>query len=314
MHIDTHRISIYNKNILSIMYNMDVVELNDSIAKMRRLSADIRIQTIKALANAGYGHIGGAMSVADVLGVLYGGVMNVRPHQPDWEQRDYLVVSKGHSGPAVYAALALRGYFPMEWLDTINQGGTPLPSHCDRRKTPGIDMTTGSLGQGFSAAVGIALGNRLKGLDNYTYCIIGDGEMQEGQVWEAAMCAAQNHLDKLILFIDDNKKQLDGFTKDICDIYDICEKFTAFGWEATSVKGYDAEEIAGAVESAKRVRGKPSAIRLDTLKGLGCCFAENVFNHYMNITQQMADEAIAEIERRYAAGTFPGGDLEWQLN
>lgn len=284
-----------------------------NIEGMRRMGADIRIETIKALARAGFGHIGGAISIADVLGVLYGGVMNIRPEDPNWEGRDYLVVSKGHAGPGVYAALALKGYFPMDWLTTINQPGTRLPSHCDKKKTPGIDMTTGSLGQGMSAAVGIALGNRLLGKGSYTYCIVGDGEIQEGQVWEAAEAAAHHTLSHLILFVDYNKKQLDGRVNAICDPIDIVEKFRAFGWNAKRVKGYDAEEIYKGILWAKEQAKGPSVVVLDTYKGLGCNFAERQeFNHYMNIDAEMAADAIAEIERRYAAGTFPGGEYQWQ--
>jgi len=151
--------------------------------EIRRFSADIRIETIKALTYAGFGHIGGSMSIADVLSVLYGEAMNIRPEQPDWPDRDWLILSKGHCGPALYATLALKGYFPMDWLKTINVIGTKLPSHCDMLKTPGIDMTTGSLGQGISAAVGIALGNKIQKRKNYTYCIVGDGELNEGSFY-----------------------------------------------------------------------------------------------------------------------------------
>ena len=283
------------------------------VETMKRLSADIRIGTIRALAQAGFGHIGGAISIADVLGVLYGGAMHIRPEDPNWEDRDWLIVSKGHAGPGVYAALALKGYFPMEWLATINQPGTSLPSHCDRRKTPGIDMTTGSLGQGMSCALGVALGNRIKGKSSYTYCIVGDGELQEGQIWEGAQAAANLRLDHFILFVDYNKKQLDGRLEDICEPQDILEKFRSFGFDARMVKGYDAQEIYDGILLAKAEEGKPSVIVLDTYKGLGCSFAEKEeFNHYMNINWEMADESIAEIERRYAAGTYPGGDFKWR--
>lgn len=266
--------------------------------KLERFAADIRIQTILMFAHAGYGHIGGAMSIADVLAVLYGGVMSIDPKNPAWEERDRFVLSKGHSGPSLYAALALKGYFPMEELKTLNQGGTRLPSHCDRLKTPGIDMTTGSLGQGVSTAMGIAMGIRMKGLDSYTYLIVGDGELQEGQVWEGAQFAAHQKLDHLIAFVDDNKKQLDGFVNDICEPFDICEKFRSFGWHAQIVKGYDVKEIYQAIIQAKKAAGKPSVIVLDTIKGKGCCFAENAdFNHYMVISEEMAEESIKEIEK-----------------
>ena len=173
----------------------------DNFEKLRRFSADIRIWTIRTIAHAGYGHIGGAASIADVLAVLYGDVMRIDPKNPGWEERDWFVLSKGHCAPALYATLALKGYFPMEWLKTLNQGGTNLPSHADRRKVPGVDMTTGSLGQGISAAVGIAWANRLQGRDSWSYCIVGDGECNEGQVWEACQAAGHAKLDHFILFV-----------------------------------------------------------------------------------------------------------------
>jgi len=280
--------------------------------RMRRLSADIRIETIKALTEAGYGHIGGSLSIADALGALYGGVMNIRPEEPDWDERDFLVMSKGHCGPALYAALALRGYFPMEDMKQINRGGTKLPSHCDRLKTRGIDMTTGSLGQGMSSAEGIALANRLKGLSSYTYCILGDGECQEGQVWEGAELAVQLKLDRFIVLVDDNKKQLDGPVENVRTGQDLKKKWEAFGFHAQRVAGYDVEAICDGIERAKEAEGVPSVILLDTLKGLGGDFAEKVaFNHYMVMNWDMANKAIAEIERRLAEGTYPRGDVRW---
>ena len=282
----------------------------ETIKRMQRLSADIRIQTIKGIASAGFGHIGGSASIADVLAVLYGAVMKIDPSNPDWEDRDWLVLSKGHAGPALYATLALKGYFPMEWLETINKPGTNLPSHCDRLKTPGIDMTTGSLGQGLSAAAGIAMGNKLKSKQNYTYCILGDGEIQEGQVWEAVQSAAHFKLNNLIVFIDSNKKQLDGRIKEICEPFDTEAKFRAFGWNAHTVKGYDVAEIYDAINLSKTSVDKPSVIVLDTIKGLGVNFAEEVdFNHYLVIDESMAERGIAEIERRYKEGCYPGGDF-----
>lgn len=282
------------------------------IESMRRLSADIRIETIRSLTHAGYGHIGGSMSIADVLGVLYGGAMNIRPEQPDWDERDFLVLSKGHCGPALYAALALRGYFPMEWLETVNRGGTRLPSHCDRQKTPGIDMTTGSLGQGMSSALGIAWANRMKGLESYTYCILGDGECQEGQVWEGAELAAQLKMDHFIVFVDENKSQLDGKVASIRVGQSLQRKFEAFGFFVQRVRGYDAEDILRGIDAAKLNLGCPSVILLDTFKGLGYQPAEPLsFNHYMVMDWDMADAAIAEIERRLKEGSYPRGDVRW---
>mgnify|MGYP005762783143 CR=1 FL=1 len=278
--------------------------------KIRRLSADIRIYTLKGLAaSVGFGHIGGAMSIADVLAVLYGGMMKVHPDDPKWEDRDYLVLSKGHCGPALYAALALKGYYPISWLETINGPETRLPSHADGRKTPGVDISTGSLGQGMSTAAGIALGNAMNGKKNYTYCIIGDGECQEGQVWEGIMFSVHQKLDHLIIFVDDNKKQLDGPVKEIQNPLSFEEKFKTFGCHVKKVCGYDCEEIWEATEEAKHVRGCPSVIILDTEKGIGCNFAEKEsFNHYMTFDVKMAEGACEEIERRLRDNTYPRGE------
>ncbi len=259
----------------------------------------IRIETIKAIGNLGFGHIGGAMSIADTLAVLYGGVMKIDPKHPTWEDRDWLVVSKGHAGPAVYAALALREYFPLEELNTLNKPGTHFPSHCDRNLTTGIDMTTGSLGQGASTAVGVALGNGMDGRISTTYLVLGDGECQEGQVWEAAMFAAQHRLDNLIAFVDDNKQQLDGYTRDINDLIDVQLKFESFGWHAQRVDGSNVSEIYDAIAAAKKEKGKPSVIVLDTVKGKGCSFAEGVLdNHHMVVNKNQAEEALKLLEEK----------------
>lgn len=279
--------------------------------RMVRLSADIRIAAIGAISDAGFGHIGGSMSMADVLAVLYGSIMRYRVDEPEWAERDYLVLSKGHSGPGLYAVLALSGFFPMEWLSTVNKPYTRLPSHADRQRTPGVDMTTGSLGQGISAACGIALGNRLRRYDSITYCIVGDGEMQEGQVWEAIQFASHQRLDKLMVLVDHNKKQLDGDVVSICDPLDYEAKFKAFGWDVTSVDGHDVQSIFDGIMSMKRLEGKPKAVVLHTEKGLGCCFAEEAaMNHYMVVNHQLAERAIREIELRLEAGTYPRAGAE----
>ncbi len=280
--------------------------------RLTELSAEIRKQTCVAIGSAGFGHIGGSASIADVLAVLYGGMMKIAPANPKWEDRDWLVLSKGHCGPGLYAALAIAGYFPLDWLRTLNQPGTRLPSHADCKRTPGVDMSTGSLGQGMSSAVGIALGNRLKGRDSYTYCIVGDGELNEGEIWEAAEAANHLKLDHFIVLIDWNKKQLDGRLEDVSEPLDIEEKFRAFGFDARTVCGYDVKAIWEGIEAAKAVPGKPHVIILDTLKGLGVSFAENVeFNHYLTFGLDKAEEAAAEIDRRLADGTYPKGDMKW---
>ena len=254
----------------------------DKIKELKVFAIKIRMETIRALGNLGFGHIGGSMSIADTLAVLYGEAMNIDPKNPKWEKRDWLVCSKGHAGPAIYSALALKGYFPVEELKTLNKPGTHLPSHCDRNLTIGIDMTTGSLGQGASTALGAALGHRLNGTGNRTYLILGDGESQEGQVWEMALSAAQQKLDNLIAFIDYNRGQLDGYTKDINDLGDLKAKFESFRWFTQEVDGSDVKAIYEAIEKAKEVKGKPSAIILNTIKGKGCSFAEGIEkNHSM---------------------------------
>lgn len=260
---------------------------------MKEFAKEIRIQSIKALKNLGFGHIGGAMSAVDVLAVLYGRVMNIEPENPKWEDRDYFVMSKGHAGPALYSTLALLGYFPVEELSTINTNGTRLPSHCDRNKTPGIDMSTGALGQGMSTAIGIAHGHKLLNKDNYTYLLVGDGECDEGQIWEGALYAPQHKLSNLIAFVDYNKQQLDGYTKDILDLGDMRKKFDDFGWYALEVNGHDVDAIYNAVMLGKSQKEKPTMIILNTSKGKGCKFAEGIlYNHHMTFTKEQCDKAI----------------------
>jgi len=268
--------------------------------ELRVIAESIRLVTLQTLANTGFGHIGGAMSIVETLAVLYGGgELLCDPSNPKWESRDRLVMSKGHAGPALYATLSLRGFFPEEILKELNQGGGSLPSHCDMHKTIGIDMTTGSLGQGMSTAIGIALGLRLNKSDNYTFLILGDGECNEGQVWEGALFAAHNKLGKLITFIDWNKQQLDGFAKDIIDMGDIGAKFESFGWHTQTVDGHEPFAIKTAITKAKSVKDKPSAIILDTVKGNGCDFAEGVAaNHHMNFTTEQITNAIVAAEQR----------------
>ncbi len=261
-------------------------------------AAEIRKLTIRAMEAAGYGHIGGSMSIVDLLAVLYGGVMNVDPKNPKMRDRDYLVLSKGHCGPALYAALAYKGFFDKDELCTLNANGTKLPSHCDRLKTVGIDLSTGSLGQGVSLGIGAALGNKMQGIDSYTYIIVGDGETQEGQVWEGVQFLAHRKLDNVIIFVDNNKRQLDGYTEEVCSSFDLAAKFAAFGLLSMEIDGHSVNEIYDAVARAKKAR-RPAAIIMNTDKGHGCNFAEIAgFNHYMVITNEMAESAVNEIDAR----------------
>jgi transketolase len=274
---------------------------NNKTRAMRLMAAKVRLETIHQMMVIGFGHIGGAMSIADVVGVLYGGEMKLDPKNPLWEERDKLVCSKGHAGPAIYSALALRGYFPMDWLDTLNRSGTNLPSHCDRTKTPGMDMTTGSLGQGLSSAIGLALAARDDGKNSYTYCIVGDGECQEGQIWEAAMVAAQYKLDHLICFVDYNDKQIDGTLEQVNDITNFVERFTAFRWNACEVDGHDAAAILDAIGKAKASTGKPSVIVLRTIKGKGCTFIESLgYNHHLPMPRPECEAEIARLREEIA--------------
>lgn len=268
-----------------------------------KFAAEIRVATLEEFKALGFGHVGGAMSIIDTLAVLYGGVMNVDPKNPKMEDRDTFILSKGHAGPSLYAALALKGFFDIGVLKTLNQGGSILPSHCDKNLTPGIDMTTGSLGQGISAGIGLALASKMKNKANYSYVMLGDGEMDEGQVWEGALFAAQKKLDNLIVFIDYNKYQLDGSTEEVMDLGDLRQKFADFGWDAQSIDGHDTEAIYQAIENAKAVKGKPHMIVLNTLKGKGCTYAlrPGAWNHFMAFTDADSDEAIAAAKQELAA-------------
>jgi transketolase len=272
---------------------MDKTTLDTLKAKAK----EIRKLTIEEIGNLGSGHIGGAMSIVDILALLYFHKMKIDPANPKWEGRDYLVVSKGHAGPAVYAALASRGYFPQDWLLTLNKGGTKLPSHCDRVLTPGIDMTAGSLAQGFSAAAGIALGLRMDGKPNRVYTVIGDGESDEGQIWETAMFAAAKGMANITAFTDHNKQQLDGYVKDVLDLGDLAAKWRAFGWFTQEVDGHDIEALDKAVDTAQAQTEKPAMIIMHTLKGKGCNFAEGVEkNHSMAFNMDKAKDAVAALE------------------
>lgn len=272
---------------------------NKTIEELKTHAFDIRCAAIRTIAGFGSGHIGGSMSIVELLSVLYFNEMHVDPENPAMQDRDRLVCSKGHAGPAVYSALALKGYFPMEWLETLNQGGTRLPSHCDMTKTPGVDFTGGSLGQGFSAAVGIALGQKIQKIEAYTYAIVGDGESQEGEVWEAAETAGAWKLSNLIAFTDFNGQQLDGYTKDIIPMDGLAARYATFGWNVISVNGQSIPELLFAIEDAKSQREKPTMIVMHTTKSYGYIPGEGVkANHSMPITKEGAEEAIAQLKAR----------------
>lgn len=267
------------------------------IKDLKTIARDIRVLTIDMIANLGVGHIGGALSIVDCLTALYFSCANVDASNPCDPKRDRIVLSKGHGGPGLYATLAKKGYFPIELLATLNLSNTALPSHCDMHRTVGIDMTTGSLGQGLSAAVGMAIGAKMDDNPCKIFAIIGDGESQEGQIWEAAMLAGSRKLDNLIVFCDYNKMQIDGLTADVNDIEPLADKWRAFNFYVQQIDGHDLEQIISAVEEAKVREGMPTMIILDTIKGKGAYFAEGlVSSHSMTITEEMSKKAIAQLQ------------------
>lgn len=269
------------------------------IRNLEKTALEIRKIVIKSIGDLGIGHLGGSMSVVEVLTALYFGLMDVDPKNPGKENRDRLVLSKGHAGPSLYAVLALKGFFPLSWFETLNRGGTRLPSHCDRNLTPGIDMSTGSLGQGLSAAIGLALGSRMNRYENWVYAVLGDGESQEGQVWEAAMAASHYRLDRLIAFTDYNKMNIDGYTRDIMNLDDLGAKWSAFNWHTQRIDGHSIEYIIEAVGRAKKETGRPSMIILDTIKGKECSFAEGKFSsHNTPVKPEERDEALGILKKQ----------------
>lgn len=261
--------------------------------ELRVLAEEIRVKTLKTFAHIGFGHIGGAMSIVEATALLYGEFLRYDAHNPAWPERDKLIVSKGHAGPTVYATLAMKGFFPDAMLRELNQGGGRLPSHTDRNKTPGIDMTTGSLGQGISAACGVAFGDRLDGRASHTYVIIGDGELDEGQNWEGFLFANQHKLGNLTAIIDVNGQQLDGFTKDVMDLGSVEDKLAAFGWKVLSCDGHSIPALYQAFSDARAYAAGPTAIVMHTRKGNGCSFAEGIAaNHHINFKPEQMDEAL----------------------
>ncbi|MGI6735792.1 MAG: transketolase [Anaerovoracaceae bacterium] len=243
--------------------------------ELEEIARRVRITLIKAIHAAGSGHPGGSLSCADILTALYFQVMHIDPDHPQMENRDKLVLSKGHAAPALYAVLAERGYFPKEDVLTLRKIGSRFQGHPNMRLVPGVEMSTGSLGQGLSAANGMALANRLNGSDARVYVILGDGEIQEGMVWEAAMSAAHYRLDHVTAFLDWNGLQIDGRNEDVMTVTPVDRKFAAFGWNVLSCDGHDMASILGAVEQAHACSGQPTMIIARTQKGRGVSFMED---------------------------------------
>ena len=244
-------------------------------AQLNALCKKFRIDVLTVLHEKQTGHPGGSLSVCEILTTLYFKEMNVRPDEPQWAERDRLVLSKGHAAPMLYRVLAEKGFFPVEEMHTLRDFETRLQGHPCARETPGVDATTGPLGMGLSAAVGMAVGLRMNGSDARVYAILGDGEIEEGQVWEAMMFASHYKLDNLLVFVDNNNLQIDGAVSDVMSPYPIDEKFAAFGLFVQTVDGHNFDAIDAAVKRAEQEKGRPSAIVLKTVKGKGVSFMEN---------------------------------------
>lgn len=263
---------------------------------MKDIAKQMRIDIVEMLAAAGSGHPGGSLSATDILAVLYFDKMNIDPANPIDPDRDRLVLAKGHAAPALYAALAQKGFFPREDLVTLRKSDSYLQGHPNMQTTPGVEMSTGSLGQGLSVANGMALAGRLDNRDYYVYCIMGDGEIEEGQVWEAAMSAGHYGLDHVIAFVDHNHLQIDGNNDEVMTISPVEDKFRAFGWNVMTIDGHDYDAISDAVDAAKASTGKPTLIVAETVKGKGVSFMENQVGwHGVAPTAEQAKEAVAEL-------------------
>lgn len=269
----------------------------NELKELEKKANEIRCLTIEQIGKLGVGHIGGSLSIIEALVALYYRTMQINSEDPKWEDRDHFVLSKGHGGPALYSVLADKGFFPKSWTDTLNQPNTNLPSHCDRLLTPGIDMTAGSLGQGLSAAIGIAIGKKIEKKTSRVYCIIGDGESQEGQIWEAAMLAPSKNLNNLTVMQDYNKMQIDGTTDEINTLEPLSDKWKAFGWNVFSINGHDFNQICDALDKSILSKEKPTMIILNTIKGKGAYFAENQIGcHNMKVSTEEWKKAVAELK------------------
>ncbi len=273
------------------------------IEALANIANDIRMGVIEQVYLAQSGHPGGSLSCSDILAVLYFNQMNIDPKKPYAPERDRFVLSKGHCSSALYATLARKGYFDKEDLKGFRKVESNLQGHPEMNKIPGVDMTTGSLGQGLSAAVGMALGSKMDSAGCRVYCLVGDGEIEEGQIWEAAMSASKNKLDNLCVIVDHNGLQIDGKVEDVAGLIDIKEKFESFGFYTLEIDGNDIEEIIHAFDTAKNKKGMPTAIIANTIKGKGVSFMENKAEwHGKAPNQEQYEEAINELKLQHIVG------------
>lgn len=275
---------------------METTRLNELV----KTSGKVRLGIIEATYQAGSGHPGGSLSCADVLTYLYFNELNVRPDEPAYEDRDRFVLSKGHAAPALYSVLAQRGFFPVEELKSLRKIDSRLQGHPDMHKTPGVDISTGSLGIGLSNACGMAIAAKLQNKEYRVFAVTGDGEIQEGQIWEAAMFASHYKLDNLIVYVDANGLQIDGKTSDVMSVEPIDKRFEAFGWKVQRINGHDFEEIEKATENAKAVKGQPCAIICNTVKGKGVSFMEDKAGwHGVAPKKDEYEQAVKELTEAY---------------
>jgi transketolase len=267
------------------------------INQLRQKSLDVRRDIINMVHVGGSGHPGGSLSAVEILVTLYFYAMRIRPEEPNWPDRDRFILSKGHAAPAIYAVLAERGFFPLEELLTFTEPGTRLQKHIDMNLVPGTELSTGSLGQGLSVAVGMALADRIDGKKRRVYVLIGDGESQEGQVWEAAMSAAHFKLNDLVAFLDYNCCQVDGYVRDICDVEPVEEKWRGFGWHVQRIDGHDPDQILAALEITRRPGHGPHMIIADTVKGKDISYMEDRPEwHARPINEEEYQMAVGELD------------------
>lgn len=269
---------------------------NNKKKELEIFSCKAKMGVIEGVFNAKAGHPGGSLSICDVLSYLYNEEMKIDVKNPKWEDRDRFVLSKGHGAPALYAVLALKGFFPVEDLKTLRKSDSYLQGHPNMNKIPGVDMSTGSLGQGISAAAGMALGAKFDNKDYRVYTILGDGEIEEGEVWEAAMFAANKKLDNLVAFVDFNGLQIDGSIDEVNSAYPIADKFKAFNWNVIEIDGHNFDEIESAVKAAREVKGVPTCIVMKTIKGKGVSYMENAVDwHGKAPNEEQYNQAMAEL-------------------
>ena len=273
------------------------MQSTEKILFLKEKARDLRKLIVTMIHEAKSGHPGGALSAADIVTALYYDELNIRPEEPKWEERDRVVLSKGHTCPVIYSILAMKGFYDMEITHTLRQIGSILQGHPDMKKVPGLDMTTGSLGQGLSAGAGMAMGAKFNKNNSRTFVILGDGEIQEGQVWEAALLASKYKLDNLVAIVDSNNLQVDGYCHEIMPVEPLDKKWEAFGWEVFKIDGHDMEQILDVFEKIRQVKDKPSCIIATTIKGKGVSYMENVCEwHGLAPNKEQYEQAMKELE------------------